>query len=139
MSTVLDLIDPAIASYAYNLDFAQSLKLPKRRSVVITLGSPGRHLVTVLAAENNAIIASGGSECTKSEVYHPRWWETGCRDKLWLGQDFLVWVCPGPGSTSSGGPCQFQTHFYRPPLRGSSGVPSAPPAHERRPICAKLV
>ena len=25
-------------------------------------------------------------------MYRPQWWETGCRDEIWLGRDILIWA-----------------------------------------------
>ena len=59
---------------------------------MVTLGRPGDHVVAGLAARNYSLIASGGSEHSGSGMFRPRWWETGCRDEIWMGQDTLIWA-----------------------------------------------
>ena len=61
---------------------------------MVTLGRPGRHVAAGLATRKYALIASGGSERAGSGMFRPRWWETGCRDEIWMGQDTLIWAAP---------------------------------------------
>ena len=51
-------------------------------------------MAEALAAMNYTLIATGGSEHTRDGMYRPRWWESGSRDEMWLGQDPLVWAAP---------------------------------------------
>ena len=68
------------------------LRLPLTGTVVVTLGRPGRHVAAGLATRKYSLIASGGSEHSGSGTFRPRWWETGCRDEIWMGQDTLIWA-----------------------------------------------
>ena len=63
-------------------------------TVVVTLGRPGRHVAAALASMNYANIAKGGSEHSGDGMYRFQWWETGCRDEIWLGQITLIWAAP---------------------------------------------
>ena len=129
---LFDLTNPTIALRANRPEFA--LKLPGEGNFVVTLGHPGRYLATVLADKRYALLESGRTERSNSRMYHPRWWETGCRDELWLGQDPLIWVAPdlathhpalvNPKRTFADLLCAAQAEYHL-PLRHMSGNRSA--------------
>ena len=87
---LIDLTNSTVAARANCSDFY--LRLPLVGVIVVTLGRPGRHVAAGLAARNYSLIASGGSEHSGSGMFRPRWWETGCRDEIWMGQDTLIWA-----------------------------------------------